>query len=133
MTTLDSSAGATTRVPFPFLKWAGGKSVIADKIIKRLGPMQADATYFEPFLGGGAVFFRLRPRRAVLLDSNVVLIRTYRVVKERAEALIDELRCLPAPSGKKEYEERRDEFNDLLPANGGGKNSPDGTYAEPPC
>lgn len=116
MQTLDSSGGTSTRVPVPFLKWAGGKSVIADRIIKRLGPIPADSTYFEPFIGGGAVFFRLRPARAVILDSNVVLIRTYRVVKERVEALIQELRNIPPPRSIEDFEERRVEFNDLLPA-----------------
>jgi DNA adenine methylase len=99
----------------PFLKWAGGKSVIADKIISRIGALPDSSTYFEPFLGGGAVFFRLRPERAVLIDSNRALIETYRVVKDHAEDLILELDSLSAPKSRKDYEERRNEFNDFLP------------------
>ncbi len=104
------------RVAVPFLKWAGGKSVIADKIIAQIRTVPPDATYFEPFLGGGAVFFRLRPRKAVLIDSNAVLIRTYLVVKERVEDLISILRKMPSPDSRKSYEARRTEFNNLLPA-----------------
>ncbi len=106
-------------VAVPFLKWAGGKSIIADRIIKRIGPLPPFATYFEPFLGGGAVFFRLRPKQAVLIDSNEALIRAYRVVKENAESLIHELEGLPPPTGRLDYERRRDEFNTLLPAREG--------------
>lgn len=102
-------------VAVPFLKWAGGKSLIADRIIRRIGPLNPGATYFEPFLGGGAVFFRLRPPNAVLSDSNRALVRTYRVVKERVERLIQELDGLSPPS-RSTFESRRDEFNDLLPA-----------------
>ena len=110
-----SDSDAPLRVPVPFLKWAGGKSIIADKVIQRLGPIPDGGTYFESFLGGGAVFFRFRPPRAVLLDSNVVLIRTYRVVKDLTEALIEELQNLPAPATKQRFEDRREDFNALLP------------------
>lgn len=103
----------------PFLKWAGGKSLIADKVISKLGTLSQDSTYFEAFLGGGAVFFKLRPRRAVLIDSNTVLIRTYEVVKDRVENLISELMKLSQPQSKEEFEEARSEFNGLLPPSGG--------------
>ena len=59
-------------VPAPFLKWAGGKRQLLGHI-EALLPERID-TYFEPFLGGAAVFFRLaaegRFRRAVLADAN---------------------------------------------------------------
>jgi DNA adenine methylase len=103
----------------PFLKWAGGKSVVAEKIIKRIGPLPESATYFEPFLGGGAVFFRLRPHRAVLVDSNRALIRTYQVVKENVEELIRELENLPSPKSRTDFEKRRDELNEFLPVEKG--------------
>lgn len=102
-------------IAVPFLKWAGGKSIIADRIIRRIGTLPLGATYFEPFLGGGAVFFRLRPTKAVLADSNRALIRTYRVVKERVEQLIEELEGMTAPS-RDTFDQRREEFNELLPA-----------------
>jgi DNA adenine methylase len=107
-------------VAAPFLKWAGGKSVIAQKIISKFGPMAPGSRYFEPFLGGGAVFFRFRPSRAVLLDSNAVLVRTYQVVKDNVEGLIDALGDLPSPTSKDDFEKKRVEFNKLLPAPASG-------------
>jgi DNA adenine methylase len=65
----------------PFLRWAGGKRWLADRLHKLLAPRLAhDITYFEPFLGSGALFFRLGPRRALLSDFNGELINTYRSV-----------------------------------------------------
>lgn len=106
-------------VATPFLKWAGGKSVIADRVIAKLGAAPAGSRYFEPFLGGGAVFFRLRPAQATLIDSNEALIRTYSVVKDHVEDLIQELGVLAPPESREDFERGRDEFNELLPARGG--------------
>lgn len=77
----------------PILKWAGGKRRLAPLILKAL-PAKID-TYYEPFLGGGAVFFALaaekRFRRAVLSDCNPDLVSAYRAVRDDAEGVI---RCL---------------------------------------
>lgn len=113
------------RVAVPFLKWAGGKSLTAGKIISRLGRIPPDAYYFEAFLGGGAVFFKLRPKNAVLIDSNLVLIRTWEVVKQNVEELIARLEEIPAPANKREFNAKRNEFNDLLPPPDGQLNSED--------
>ena len=53
----------------PFLKWAGGKRQLLPALL-RWAPDRY-AVYFEPFVGGGALFFALRPRRAVLADMNL--------------------------------------------------------------
>lgn len=74
----------------PFLKWAGGKSQLLATIERRL-PKHFNR-YFEPFLGGGAVFFRLLPERALLSDINEELINCYRVVRDDVESLVEELR-----------------------------------------
>ena len=62
----------------PFLKWAGGKRWLADACLD-LFPKKFN-TYIEPFLGGGAMFFRLLPRRAILADMNRELIETYTAI-----------------------------------------------------
>jgi DNA adenine methylase len=64
----------------PFLKWAGGKrwltSYYPDLFPHTFG------RYVEPFLGGGAVFFHLKPKVSVLSDFNVNLVHTYDQVRE---------------------------------------------------
>lgn len=64
----------------PFLKWAGGKRWLADSASLPM-PEKFDR-YIEPFVGGGAVFFRLAPERAVLSDINQELINLYRVMRD---------------------------------------------------
>lgn len=80
----------------PFLKWAGGKSQLLSPILSRL-PAQIEGTYFEPFIGGGAVFFELarekRIRRARLSDRNAELVTTYRAVRDEVEDVIEALRA----------------------------------------
>ncbi|MEA5619857.1 DNA adenine methylase [Cronbergia sp. UHCC 0137] len=72
--------------PRPFLKWAGGKG----RLIQQYQGYFPDhyETYYEPFLGGGAVFFHLQPQRAVLNDINAELINTYCCVRDHVEELI---------------------------------------------
>lgn len=75
-----------TTSPRPFLKWAGGKSRLIQQYIPYLPKNYK--TYYEPFLGGGAVFFYLQPPRAILTDINDELITTYHCVREQVEELI---------------------------------------------
>lgn len=70
----------------PFLKWAGGKTQLLPELLKRVPPKVG--AYFEPFLGGGALFFALRPKIALLGDANPVLVRTYRAVRDHVENVI---------------------------------------------
>ncbi len=76
----------------PFLKWAGGKSRLLPEL-RRCTPRNF-SRYFEPFLGGGAMFFDLVPRSALLGDANPELIRCFKVVAERPEELIQHLEKL---------------------------------------
>jgi len=77
----------------PFVKWAGGKQ----QLLNRLAPYfpLKFGTYYEPFVGGGAVFFFLRKQRgsfpAVLNDANVELINAYQTVQLNVEKLIKAL------------------------------------------
>ena len=70
----------------PFLKWAGGKR----SLLATLTPlMPAEyGGYYEPFVGGGAVFFALQPRRAFLNDANEELINCYAAVRDRVDDLL---------------------------------------------
>lgn len=77
----------------PFLKWPGGKRW-ACKWIVPLVQHYLRGVYHEPFLGGGAVYFSLRPEAAVLSDINPDLINVYRQVRFRHRVVIDELKRL---------------------------------------
>lgn len=74
----------------PFLKWAGGKTALLPDLLKA-APEQIE-TYYEPFLGGGALFFALqaedRFRHAVLSDSNKQLVNAYVQVRDNVDGLI---------------------------------------------
>ena len=70
----------------PFLKWAGGKSQLLYEIMKHV-PLRYNQ-YVEPFVGGGAMFFALKPNKAILSDSNSELINTYKEVRDNVEELI---------------------------------------------
>lgn len=73
----------------PLLKWAGGKRQLLPEITKHI-PQQFK-NYYEPFIGGGAVFFYLQPEQAVINDANVELINLYQVIQQQPEALIESL------------------------------------------
>lgn len=62
----------------PFVKWAGGKRQIIDKL-KKFVPEEFDI-YYEPFVGGGALLFELSPKKAVINDSNKELMNVYSVL-----------------------------------------------------
>ena len=76
----------------PIVKWAGGKSRLLGELTSRLpNARQWTGKYFEPFAGGLALYFHLRPRTAVLADMNPELINLYKVVRDTPDALIDDL------------------------------------------
>jgi DNA adenine methylase len=64
----------------PFVKWAGGKRQIIDKLLE-LVPYEFN-TYFEPFVGGGALLFELSPNKAVINDYNAELMNVYECIKD---------------------------------------------------
>lgn len=64
----------------PFVKWAGGKRSIIDKLIN-LVP-EDFKTYYEPFVGGGAMLYELQPKKAVINDYNTELMNVYECIKD---------------------------------------------------
>lgn len=82
--------------PKPFVKWVGGKRQLL-KQFRELGLYPPEAfnpmtsTYYEPFVGGGAVFFDLLPKNAKLSDLNNELVITYNVIKNSVDELIESL------------------------------------------
>ncbi len=109
---LELDPSTDDRVPaHPFLKWAGGKWAIAPRIEGLLPHDTRDRVYREPFLGGGAMFFHLQPRRAHLSDSLGDLAITYQVVQHSVGALITRLEKLRATHGTEQFYAIRAAFN----------------------
>lgn len=75
----------------PYLKWAGGKRQLLPEIRQQLPEKLSSYTYFEPFIGAGAVFFDIQPNNATINDFNSQLILTYRVIKNNIDELIKAL------------------------------------------
>jgi len=85
----------TTAGAAPFLKWAGGKRRLLPALLPHVPP--SFNVYREPFVGGGALYFALRPTGgAVLSDANARLVRTYRAVRDDVEGVIETLQRMPA-------------------------------------
>ncbi len=72
----------------PILKWVGGKRQLLDYITPLIPKC---STYYEPFVGGGAVLFAKQPKKAIINDSNSELINVYKVIKSNPEELIHKL------------------------------------------
>ena len=72
----------------PFLRWAGGKRWIL-KELNELMTINDYPNYHEPFLGGGSVFFHLKPNNSYLSDANAELINSYIQVRDYVENVID--------------------------------------------
>ena len=92
----------------PFVKWAGGKRQIIDKL-KALVPDDYK-NYYEPFVGGGALLFELSPRKAIINDSNKELINVYECIKDdnKCMAMCNELNKHEASHSEEYYYKIRD-------------------------
>ena len=107
------------KIAKPFVKWVGGKGRLVPELAKHF-PEKYNA-YFEPFVGGGAVFFSLSPKKAHINDLNSVLITLYTLIKNDVSSVItalreleDEYHSLDTLEDKKElYLQKRKEFNEL--------------------
>ncbi len=143
--------------PKPFLKWAGGKAQLLDVLIKRVKDAGLFPRYFEPFVGGGALFFGLfrlgllQGKPVSLSDTNARLIDAYLGVRDRLDELIQLLQRHAAAHSKEYYYAMRAQvpeepvaraariiylnktcFNGLFRENSKGEfNVPMGSYTDP--
>ncbi len=74
----------------PILKWAGGKTQMLSDLLPKVP--SSYGRYIEPFFGGGAMFFALQPKNAIIADSNPELINMYREVAANVEKVIQYLK-----------------------------------------
>ena len=75
----------------PFLKWVGGKRQLLTEIQAELPRQISRLRYYEPFIGGGAVFFSIQPRHAIINDYNSELVNAYQIIRDFPEELIADL------------------------------------------
>lgn len=98
----------------PVLKWAGGKARLASKIAEVFGG-PCSGTYYEPFLGSGAVFLHLKAAglvsRAVLSDANPKLVAVHVAVRDQLDDLLHALTKLPDEDWRERYYEVREAYN----------------------
>jgi len=94
----------------PIVKWAGGKTRLLPELLRRLPP-EGFGRYIEPFAGGAALFLALRPRRAILADTNPTLIETYRVVQCGPAPLLTVLQDHASAHSTAHYYACRERFN----------------------
>lgn len=85
----------------PFTKWTGGKRQLLP-VIRELMPKTYNR-YFEPFVGGGALFFDLAPKDAVINDFNAELINCYQQIKDNPQELIEILKVHQEYNSKEYY------------------------------
>jgi DNA adenine methylase len=139
--------------PKPFFKWAGGKRQLLNQLLQ-YSPSDFN-NYYEPFLGGGALFFKLsqynKIKKCYLNDSNPLIITAYKTVKQKPKELIKELNSEAYKNTKENFLKIREEtpsepikatarflflnrtaFNGLYRVNSKGEfNVPFGKYKNP--
>jgi DNA adenine methylase len=71
----------------PFLKWPGGKRILLKELLLLIP--KTFSNYYEPFAGGAALFFALKPSKAVLCDNIFDLINCYIQVRDNPKEVID--------------------------------------------
>lgn len=98
--------------PEPFIKWVGGKRNLIDRIVENMP--QSFENYYEPFVGGGALFFSLsdRIKKATISDRNIELMISYKVIQKHPKELIELLKLHKAKNSDSYYYEIRDKVLD---------------------
>lgn len=109
---------AKNKLVRPVLKWVGGKRQIINQIIEYVP--KNFSTYYEPFLGGGAVLFELQPKKAIINDINAELINLYEIIKKNVEELIEDLKQHKNEKAYfyhlRELDRNKEEYNRLTPS-----------------
>lgn len=133
----------------PILKWVGGKSQMLGDLLPRVPKKYG--RFIEPFFGGGAMFFALRPENAIIADSNPELVNLYRTVASDVDGVIaclkkhentedafykvraqDQSKLTPAQAAARTIYLNKTCFNGLYRVNkSGGFNAPFGRYKNP--
>jgi len=96
----------------PFVKWAGGKRQLLPELLKCI-PKKFN-NYFEPFVGGGALFFELynlgilENKEVYLFDINEELINSYKVIRDYLNELIEKLKEFKVKHNKEFYYQIRE-------------------------
>ncbi len=100
----------------PFLKWAGGKGLLAKTI---LGTLPAGQRLIEPFVGSGAIFLNATFPKCLLNDINQDLIDLYKTIQQQGSNFIDYAQTWFTPSNntEKRYYQLREQFNQTQDVN----------------
>lgn len=96
----------------PILKWAGGKTQLLHEIRERMP--ETYNRYYEPFFGGGAVYFNLMPENAVVNDKNRQLINCYIQVRDNLQQLLVELDNHTINHNEEYYYKIREMYNSRM-------------------
>ncbi|WP_375319185.1 DNA adenine methylase [Candidatus Tisiphia endosymbiont of Oplodontha viridula] len=98
----------TNSIIRPFFQWLGGKRKIVDKLIERI-PLGLN-NYYEPFLGGGALFFQIKNifNKCFLSDINLELVTSYNAVKKNPAKIIELCESYRLKHNKEYYNQVRD-------------------------
>ena len=106
------------RILRPFLKWAGGKRQLLPILRQYIPKNFSSTTYFEPFVGAGAFFFDLQPKKAFINDANKELINCYQTIKDKPDELLELTKEYQKDISKVHFYklrelDRKSDFNDL--------------------
>lgn len=113
-TLVNRAANSLSAEPRPFLRWAGSKQRLLPQILPYV-PARFN-TYHEPFLGSGALFFLLEPKKAMLSDACEPLIQTYKTVATSPMDICEELTTFDVLDRDQYYEVRAESPSDEIRA-----------------
>lgn len=99
----------------PFLRWAGGKQKLVKLLLPFVPSEIKNRTYYEPFLGGGSLFFALQPTKAIISDINTDLIECYQGVAAHPELVSNSLKAYVDQDSSEFYYNTRLNFAVRLP------------------